>query len=74
MHKALLMFWILLPGSVRLIGQTFRQQNLTGLENLSSNAGVAVADYNKDGHLDFYIVSLERYVSDQAVTWSRLFR
>ena len=55
-------------------GQAFVEKVLPGIEALSNNNGIAVADYNLDGHLDFFVVATEKYDSRNPSTWSRLFK
>lgn len=54
--------------------QLFVKQNIRGIELLSGNMGVATADYDRDGHLDLYVVSKDSYIEEAPETWSRLFR
>ncbi len=54
--------------------QLFVKQNIRGIELLSGNMGVSTADYDRDGHLDLYVVSKDSYIEEAPETWSRLFR
>ena len=54
--------------------QTFREQRISGFENLNHNSGVAVADYDRDGHLDVYMVANRSFDQGDPGTWSRLLR
>ena len=52
----------------------FVKKDIQGLNGISHNNGVAVADYDKDGHLDIYVVATERYIESAETTWSRLYK
>jgi len=43
------------------------------LTELSNNTGIAVADFDNDGDLDFFIVAKSDYSSSNPSTWSRLY-
>lgn len=43
-------------------------------EEPSNSNGVALADYDGDGILDMYVVSVDPYQSDDPSTWSRLLK
>ncbi len=45
-----------------------------GLGALSNTNGVAVADYDRDGDLDLYLVARRAYDPGEVLTWSRLYR
>jgi len=45
----------------------------TGFGSLAGSNGVAVADYNRDGHLDVYFVVPASYDAGNTQTWNRLF-
>ncbi|OZC01314.1 hypothetical protein BSZ36_17875 [Rubricoccus marinus] len=55
-------------------GQGFEYRTfLSGLGSVTGANGVAVADYDRDGDLDVYIVVREAYDAANTTTWSRLF-
>lgn len=49
-------------------------ENFTSSSQLNDVNGVAVADYDRDGDLDVFIVSIHRYEKGNNQTWSRLLR
>lgn len=51
-----------------------RVEHLIGLENMSLNNGVAVADYDQDNDLDIFVVFIETDDDDLTKTKSRLYR
>lgn len=54
--------------------QAFRSRTYAaGLGSLIGTNGVAVADYDRDGDLDVYLVARDAYDPQDARTWSRLF-
>ena len=50
-----------------------KNENLSHLSKLSGNMGVAVADYDNDGDLDYFLVANSDYDASDPTTWSRLF-
>lgn len=44
-----------------------------GLGGIAASNGVAVADYNRDGHLDVYVVVPTSYDAGNSQTWNRIF-
>ena len=55
-------------------GQGFEYRTfIAGLGSVTNANGVAVADYDRDGDLDVYIVVREPYDGASTPTWSRLF-
>jgi len=44
------------------------------LSNTKASQGVAVADYDNDGHLDVYFTAYDIYDANDPATWSRLYR
>ncbi|MEM9857565.1 MAG: FG-GAP-like repeat-containing protein, partial [Bacteroidota bacterium] len=54
--------------------QTFTPKSVRGLESLSNNNGIAVADFNRDGHLDVFVVANQPYQEIDPTTWSRLYQ
>ena len=73
--RILSIFWFLLLNITCLSqGAMFeKNESLSHLSNLSGNMGVAVADYDNDGDLDYFIVANSDYDASDPTTWSRLF-
>lgn len=58
-----------------LKAQTFeRVENVAGLGVIEKNNGLAVADFNQDGHLDVFVVARDKDVEGDEATHSRLFQ
>lgn len=56
-------------------GQVFSvKTESAGIEAAYHTNGVAVADYDLDGDLDFYITAMKQYHPFDETTWSRLYR
>ncbi|MEM8601490.1 MAG: FG-GAP-like repeat-containing protein [Bacteroidota bacterium] len=56
------------------VGPPFEYRTFTaGLGGITGSNGVAVADVNRDGHLDLYIVVPDAYEAANTRTWNRLF-
>lgn len=54
--------------------QDFQQRNReTHLDNIAATNGVAVADYNRDGDLDIFLVAQLPFKTNDRKTWNRLF-
>ncbi len=67
-------FWIAF-GSSPTIAQTFnRIESVAGLSSLEENNGVAIADYDKDGDLDLFVVARAQDNEAAAASHSRLFK
>lgn len=66
----LLLALVAVPASAQFTEQTF----LAGLGGISNTNGVAVADYDRDGDLDVYVVARAAYDPTAPETWNRLFR
>ncbi|MEM7106624.1 MAG: FG-GAP-like repeat-containing protein [Bacteroidota bacterium] len=60
--------------SKSVTGQTFTAKSVRGLDQLSHNNGMAVADFNRDGHLDVFVVANRPYQEIDPTTWSRLYQ
>ena len=57
------------------IGQIFQKvENSIGLGKIKKNNGFSVADYDKDGDLDLFIVAFEIEDPSDPSTFSKLFR
>ncbi len=61
--------------SLQANGQSFtRMETEAGLELVSTNNGVAVADYDLDGDLDIFFVAYGSFLYPADSTWNRLMR
>ncbi|MBT8256925.1 MAG: VCBS repeat-containing protein [Bacteroidia bacterium] len=71
-----LLFTFLISAVFSMIyAQSFeRVENVTGLEGLSGNGGVAVADYDGDFDLDIFVVAIAKDDPESPESLSRLFR
>lgn len=71
---------IVLLGLVGVITTELQAQHFrlvtdeAGLSAATKSNGVAVADYDRDGDLDVYLVAYPQYDAAQEDTWNRLFR
>ncbi|MEM8894557.1 MAG: VCBS repeat-containing protein, partial [Bacteroidota bacterium] len=70
----ILFLYCLFSFNMALSQSLFLEKELKGLSGLSNNNGLAVADYDGDGHLDIYVVANRKYDSSKPDTWSRLFK
>ncbi|MFY0627105.1 MAG: VCBS repeat-containing protein [Reichenbachiella sp.] len=52
--------------------QIFERAELRDLLNIDRGCGTAVADYDKDGDLDIFLVAFDSYDPSNARTWSKL--
>ncbi len=50
------------------------QSHFFGVENTVNANGIAVADYDRDGALDVFIVSSEAFDENDPQTWNRLYK
>lgn len=74
-YNTLLPFIFLLLTNKNLNAQQFnRVEVLTGLNGISNNNGVAIADFDLDNDLDIFIVGTMTYDSNDPDTWSRLLK
>ncbi len=56
-------------------GQDFiRMEDQAGLGHLTDNNGVAVADYDRDGDLDIFMVGFWSFDDQDETTWNRLLK
>ncbi|MFY0687667.1 MAG: VCBS repeat-containing protein [Cyclobacteriaceae bacterium] len=74
MSKFLYISFVLCCAITSVTAQVFFEKKVRGLDNLNSNNGVSVADFNGDGHLDVYVVANRPYDPNNPETWSRLFQ
>lgn len=51
-----------------------RVEKLANIEHVTSNNGVAVADYDQDGYLDIFITGYKQFDSSDGTTWNRLLK
>ncbi len=72
--KGLFVIFVMSTSVVAQEYPIFIKKRISGIERLSQNNAVAVADYDLDGHLDFYVVARQRYEEKKPETWSRLFK
>lgn len=74
-YNTLLPFIFLLLINKNLNAQQFtRVEVLTGLNGVSNNNGVAIADFDLDNDLDIFIVGTMTFDENDPNTWSRLLR
>jgi hypothetical protein len=71
--KQFLLMFILAGTTFYGFAQNFtRIEQDANLSHLLNTQGVAVADYDKDGDLDIFVVAKNDFAAIQANTWSRL--
>jgi len=51
-----------------------RVEDEAQLGHASHNNGVAVADYDRDGDLDIFLVGIRSFIYSEDTTWNRLFK
>lgn len=75
MCRRILYLYLFLFTGFHLSAQGFLDYNDYGdLSNTKASQGVAVADYDNDGHLDVYFTAYEIFDENDPTTWSRLYR
>ena len=66
---------LLLFSNISAVSQGFEiLSDFSNISKIQFANGISVADFDKDGDLDVYIVAREAYKSDKPATWNRLFR
>ncbi len=72
--KSVLVFCSLLTQGTLIFAQDFQQiASFTGITQVADNNGLAVADFDRDGDLDLFIVAIEDNGSSNQYQRSRLF-
>ncbi len=71
----LIILYLILTCPNRIAAQEFqRAEGLAGLDHVTTNNGVALADYDRDGDLDIFFVGFWGFDPDDETTWNRLLR
>ncbi len=73
--KNTVLLCLLTLGAEFAIAQVFnRAEDLANLDQITNMNGVAIADYDQDGHLDIFFTGFHSFVASDGGTWNRLMK